>query len=61
MLAGDSMFGSLSIDITESNMASTPKIGLHRSSAVSCVLKLSVPGGCNIEMQSLPSGLTKEV
>ena len=59
MFAGESMLGSFNIEITEIRIASTPKIGLQRSSAVSCVLKLSVPGGCRIEMQTLPSGYTE--
>lgn len=45
IFAGESMFGSPSIDITESKIASTPKIGLHRSSAFSCSLNKSCPGG----------------
>ena len=31
--AGELIFGSLSIEITDSSMLSTPKIGLHLSSA----------------------------
>ena len=32
--------------------------GLHRSDALSCGLKASTPGGCRMEMQTLPSGKT---
>ena len=33
MLAGELMLGSFSIEITDRMMLSTPRIGLHRSSA----------------------------
>ncbi len=56
IFAGESMLGSFSIEITDTSTASTPRMGLQRSSAVSCVLKLSVPGGWRIEMQTFPSG-----
>lgn len=39
-------------------MASTPNIGLHFSSGRSCSLNSSTPGGCKIDMQTLPSGYT---
>lgn len=60
MLAGDSIFGSLSMEITEMMMLSTPWMGLHLSAAVSWELYWSVPGGCKMEMQTLPSGYTRE-
>ena len=56
MLAGELMLGSLSMEMTERMMLSTPRMGLHLSSAVSPELNWSVPGGCKIEMQTLPSG-----
>ena len=55
-LAGDSIFGSFNIDITLIKIASTPRIGLHLSSAVSYEFMLSSPGGCKMEIQTLPSG-----
>ena len=58
ILAGDSSFGSESIETTETMIPSTPRIGRQRSSAVSCSLNLSSPGGCRIEMHTLPSGYT---
>jgi len=56
MFAGELMFGSFSIEITDKTMLSTPRIGLHLSSADSWLLYSSVPGGCKIEMHTLPSG-----
>jgi hypothetical protein len=38
MFAGELMFGSFSIEMTERMILSTPRIGLHLSSAVSVVL-----------------------
>ena len=32
--------------------------GLHRSAALSCGLNASSPGGCRMEMHTLPSGKT---
>ena len=55
MLAGESILGSLSIEMTEVRIDSTPRIGLHLSSADSIALKASVPGLCKIEMHTLPS------
>ena len=51
-LAGEAQFGSDSIDITDSNICSMPIIGRHRSSAFSSP---SSPGGCRMEMHTLPS------
>ena len=56
MLAGELIFGSLSMDITETRMASTFRIGLHFSSALSCSFIESAPGACRIEIHTLPSG-----
>jgi hypothetical protein len=42
--------------MTEIKIASTPRIGLHLSAEVSAGLKTSSPGGCKIEIQTLPSG-----
>lgn len=56
--AGDSMLGSPSIEITDKRMASTPKIGRQRSSAFSCSLNTSCPGGCRMLMHTRPSGNT---
>ena len=53
------MLGLFSIEITEIMIASTPRIGLQRSSALSWELRGSVPGGCRIEMQTLPFSKTK--
>ena len=54
--AGDSMFGSFNIEITLIKIASTPRMGLHLSSAVSYAFILSSPGGCKMEIHTLPSG-----
>ena len=59
-LAGLSSLGSDNIEITETMMDSTPRMGRHRSIAVSCGLKASSPGGCKIEMHTLPSGYTSQ-
>ena len=61
MLAGDSSLGSESMDMTDTMIASTPKIGLQRSIADSCGLCTSSPGGCKIEMHTLPSSCTVEL
>lgn len=61
MLAGDSSLGSESMDMTDTIIASTPKIGLQRSIADSCGLCTSSPGGCKIEMHTLPSSCTVEL
>ena len=45
MFAGESAFGAESSEITLMRICSTPKIGLQRSSALSCSLKASSPGG----------------
>jgi hypothetical protein len=37
MLAGDSSLGSDNIEITDTIMLSTPRIGRHRSVADSCI------------------------
>ena len=58
MLAGESSFGSESIEMTETRMDSTPNIGRHRSSADSCAFIWSSPGGCRIEMHTTPLGYT---
>lgn len=58
MFAGESRFGSPSIDITETRILSTPKIGRHLSSGLSCSLYLSWPGGWSIDMHTCPSGYT---
>ena len=55
-LAGDSMLGSLSMDSTLTRIASTPRIGLHRSSALSYSFMASTPGACSMLMHTLPSG-----
>ena len=60
MFAGELMLGSFSILITESMIDSTPRIGLHLSSAVSYE-NSSVPGGCKIEMHTFPSGYTIKI
>ena len=54
-LAGEDKLGSLSIEITEMIIDSTPNIGLHLSSAFSIGLRGSTPGECKIEMQTFPS------
>lgn len=54
-LAGDSSLGSDSMEMTEIKICSTPRIGLHRSSALSCELNSSSPGGWRMEMQTFPS------
>lgn len=71
-LAGDSIFGLLSILKTLINMESTPRTGLHLirndytdcifskvtylSLTDSCLLNSSSFGGWRIEMQTVPSG-----
>ena len=56
MLAGELIFGDESIDTTDTKMDSMPMIGRQRSVALSNSLYLSSPGGCRIEMHTLPSG-----
>lgn len=58
MLAGEKIFGLFSIEITDNNIAYTLSIGLHLSSEDYCSLNSSNPGGCNIEIQTLPFGYT---
>lgn len=58
ILAGDESFGSVSIDMTDIMICSTPSIGRQRSSASSIGLWGSTPGGCKMEMHTLPSGNT---
>jgi len=58
ILAGESSFGSESMEMTDTKMDSTPRIGRHRSSAVSCWFSWSSPGGCRIEMHTTPFGYT---
>ena len=45
MFAGDARLGSANIEMTDSRIDSTPRIGRHLSSARSWSLNLSVPGG----------------
>lgn len=45
MLAGDSSFGSESIETTLTMIPSTPRIGRQRSSAVSCTCVVGLSGG----------------
>ncbi|SBT33530.1 hypothetical protein POVWA2_017530 [Plasmodium ovale wallikeri] len=42
--AGDSILGSLSIEITLTRIPSTDHMGLHLSSGFSCSLYMSTPG-----------------
>jgi len=56
ILAGLSSLGSDNMEMTEIKICSTPRIGLHRSSALSCEFMASSPGGCRIEMHTRPSG-----
>lgn len=55
MFAGLSSFGSESIEMTETTICSTPKMGRQRSMADSMGFVASSPGGCKIEMHTLPS------
>ena len=55
MLAGLSSLGSESILMTDTIMASTPRMGRQRSSADSWELNRSSPGGWRMEMQTRPS------
>lgn len=54
MFAGELILGSFSIEITDKSTASTPRMGLHLSAAVSLDMASS-PGGCKIEIQTFPS------
>ena len=56
--AGESTLGSFNIEITDTNICSTPKTGLHFSSSRSCSLYISLPGLCKILIQTLPSSNT---
>jgi hypothetical protein len=53
-LAGELIFGSLSIEMTESIIVDTVWVGNHRSSASSPLIKSS-PGGWRIEIHTRPS------
>jgi hypothetical protein len=57
MLAGDSSFGELNMEIMESIIVSTVCTGLHRSLACSYPVGSS-PGECRIEIQTRPSEYT---
>ena len=54
-LAGLSSLGSESMEMTDTMIDSTPKMGRQRSMAVSSGLCASSPGGCRMEMHTLPS------
>lgn len=58
MLAGDSSLGEESMLMIDKMMLSTVWTGLHRSEALSWGFMGSMPGGCKIEMHTLPSGKT---
>ena len=55
--AGEDKLGSARRDMTDKRIDSTVCVGFHRSAAVSPESGSS-PGGCRIEMHSLPSGYT---
>ena len=54
--AGELILGSIIKEITLTKISSMPKTGLHRSVSSSISLNSSFPGGCKIEMQTVPSG-----
>jgi len=56
IFAGDSVFGSISIEMTLMMISSAVRTGLHLSVSFSYALNSSTPGACNIEMQTAPSG-----
>ena len=58
--AGEFIFGSINKFITLVKIASTPRIGLHLSSAFSPD-KSSLPGGCNIDIHTFPSLYTNKI
>ena len=54
--AGDSKFGSTSIEVTLMSTAYIVRIGFHFSESFSWGLSGSSTGGCRIEMQTSPLG-----
>jgi hypothetical protein len=53
--AGESILGSHKRLMTDYKIYSTPKIGLHFSFSCSYSFISSLPGGCKIDIHTLPS------